>query len=157
MPLRFPCALALALAAGLTLHGGAVPAYAEVQTWDAAKVGALAAQLRTATRELYDTFYKQPKVGVGQQRAYYRLKQDVRRLRSEAKQLSDALAGGAGQEETLPIYEDLMQAVRRARTDAAHVFTTQDVQARASAARQILNQIAPYYDPDKSPLEPVGR
>jgi hypothetical protein len=153
MPLRIACALALA--AGLTFHGA--PLHAEVQAWDAARVSALAVQLRTATRELYDTFYKQPKVGVGQHRAYDRLEQDVRRLRSEAKQLSEALAAGAGQEETLPLYEDLMQAVRRARTDAASVFTTQDVQQRASAARQILNEIAPYYDPDASPLQPAAR
>jgi hypothetical protein len=55
---------------------------------------------------------------------------DVRRLRREAKQLREARAGGAGQEETLPIYEDLMQAVRRARTDAAHAFTPRTCSGR---------------------------
>ena len=145
------------LALALLLAGVAVSAHAELQTWDAAKVGALAAQLQTATRDLYDTFYKQPKVGAGQARAYYRLKQDVRHLRSEAKALAGALEKSASQAETLPMYEDLMQVVRRAREDAQHVFTTRDVQEKASAVRVLLNQLSPYYDPDAAPLQPATR
>ena len=145
------------LALGLVLAGVAVSAYAELQKWDGAKAGALAAQLQTATRDLYDTFYKQPKVGAGQQQAYYRLKQDVRHLRNEAKALAGALEKGAGQAETLPIYEDLMQVVRRARQDAQQVFTTSDVQQRASAVRALVNQLSPYYDPDAVPLQPATR
>ena len=145
------------LALGLLLAGVAISAHAELQKWDAAKVGALAAQLQTATRDLYDTFYKQPKVGAGQAQDYYRLKQDVRHLRNEAKALAGALEKGAGQAETLPIYEDLMQVVRRARQDAQHVFTTRDVQDKASAVRALLNQLSPYYDPDAVPLQPTTR
>jgi hypothetical protein len=146
-----------ALALGLLVGGLAVSAQAEVTAWDQAAVSGLAKQLQTATRELYDTFYKQPKVGVGQQRDYYRLQQDVRRLRNETKELADALAGGAGQPETLPIYEELMQVVRRARVDASHVFTTQDVEQRASTTRQLLNQLSAYYDPDAAPLQAPAR
>ena len=148
-----PAALALALLAlGL---GAAAPARAELQKWDAAKVTALAEQLKAATQDLYDTFYKQPKVGAGQARPYYRLKQDVRHLRSEARSLAASLAKGAGQEETLPIYDDLMQVVRRARDDSREVFTTHDVQDKAAAVRALLNQLSPYYDPDAVPLQPV--
>lgn len=153
MSLRIPIALALALSVG----GAASPSHAELQKWDAAKVGALANQLRTATQELYDTFYKQPKVGAGQSRPYYRLKQDVRHLRSEAKALAGALEKGASQDETMPIYDDLMQVVRRARQNAREVFTTQDVEQKASAVRTLLNQLAPYYDPDAVPLQPLPR
>jgi hypothetical protein len=142
---------------GMLLAGIAISAHAELQKWDAAKVGALAAQLQTATRDLYDTFYKQPKVGAGQSRPYYRLKQDVRHLRSEAKALAGALEKGAGQAETLPIYEDLMQVVRRAREDAQQVFTTRDVQEKASVVRGLVNQLSPYYDPDATPLQPATR
>jgi hypothetical protein len=28
---------------------------------------------------------------------------------------------------------------------------------RASAARQVLNQITPYYDPDATPIRPAAR
>lgn len=150
-------AATLALALGALVFGTAVPAHAELQKWDAAKATALARQLQTATQELYDTFYKQPKVGAGQSRPYYRLKQDVRHLRSEAKALAGALEKGGGQEETLPIYEDLMEAVRRARQNAREVFTTQDVEQKASAVRTLLNQLSPYYDPDAVPLQPLPR
>ena len=145
------------LALGLLLAGVAISAHAELQKWDAAKVSPLAAQLQTATRDLYDTFYKQPKVGAGQAQEYYRLKQDVRHLRNEAKALAGALEKGAGQAETLPIYEDLMQVVRRARDDAQRVFTTRDVQEKASTVRALVNQLSPYYDPDAVPLQPTTR
>ena len=90
--------------------------------------------------------------GVGQHRAYYRLKQNVRRLRGEARQLASSLGEGAGQDETLPVYEHMMQTVREARSDASQVFLTSDVQERASAVRGLLNQLSPYYDPDAVPL-----
>jgi hypothetical protein len=147
-----PLVLSIAL-----LAAGAEAARAALAAWDQAKVSALAAQLQTATRELYDTFYRQPKVGAGQAKPYYRLKQSVRRLRSEAKALASALEKGAGQEETLPMYEHLMQTVRSARDDAQQVFTTRDVQEKASAVRAILNRLAPYYDPDAEPLAPATR
>jgi len=142
----------LALEAGLAL-----PARAELASWDQAKVSALAKQLESASQSLYETFDKQPQAGIGQRKAYYRLKQDVRSARNGAKQLAGALAKGAGQEETLPIYDDLMQGVRRARENAAQVFTTRDVQERASQVRGLLNQLAPYYDPDAVPLQSVTR
>jgi hypothetical protein len=148
---------AATLALGALVSGAAAPADAELHPWDAAKVTGLARQLQTVTQDLYDTFYKQPKVGAGQSRPYYRLKQDVRHLRSEAKALASALEKGGGQEETLPIYEDLMQAVRRARQDAREVFTTKDVEQKASAVRALLNQLSPYYDPDAVPLQPLPR
>ena len=131
-------ALALALAA---------PAHAELAAWDGEQVGALAAELREASKALYDTFYRQPKLGVGRKRDYHRLEQDVRRIRNESRQLADALAKGGGHDETLPIYEDLMQYVRRARTNATQVFTTQDVAEKAAETRRLLNALAPYYDP----------
>jgi len=148
--------LAPILACGL-VAGLAVPARAELAAWDQDKVTALAKQLEDASKALYDTFYKQPKVGAGQSRPYYRLQQDVRRLRLDARGLSRALAGGAGRDETLPAYEDLMQTVRRAQDNARRVFTTKDVHDRADAARELLNQISRYYDPAAKPLEAPTR
>lgn len=135
----------------------AAPARAELAAWDQAKVTALAKQLDVASKDLYDTFYKQPKVGAGQQREYFRLKQDIRHIRNDARGLARALEGGAGREETLPAYEDLMQTVRRAQDNAARVFTTKDLQDKAAATRALLNQISRYYDADAKPLEPTTR
>src|SRR5688572_74286 len=87
----------LAMALGLLCVGFGA-ASAEVEEWDQEKVETLAEQLRVATKELYDTFCKQPVLGVAQNKLYYRLKQDIRSLRSEARHLSDALAQGAGRD-----------------------------------------------------------
>ena len=146
------CACALAVGLSAT-------ARAELLAWDQAKVTALAKQLEEKSKALYDSFYKQPppQLGSGHSHDYRRLKQEVRRIKSEARELANALAKGEGREDTLPIYEQLMEIVRSARDNARRVFTTQDVQARAGDVRQVLNQLAPYYDPDAVPLQPFTR
>lgn len=145
---------ALALAVSL-----AAPARAELAAWDQAKVTALGKQLADASSNLYSTFYKQgpPQLGSGTGNDYRALKQKVRRIQSEAKELASALGKGDGREDTLDIYESLMELVRDARDDARRVFSTKDVQDAASTVRQLLNQIAPYYDPDAVPLQPAIR
>ena len=146
--------LAITLAVSL-----ASPTHAELTPWDQAKVTDLAKQLAEASNSLYGTFYKQPapQVGSGQGNDYRELKQEVRRIQSEAKELAGALGKGEGREDTLDIYENLMELVRDAREHARRVFTTKEVQDRASAVRQLLNQISPYYDPDAQPLQPAMR
>jgi len=146
--------LAIALAVSL-----AAPAAAELTPWDQAKVAALGKQLNEAANNLYTTFYKQPvpQFGAGQSNDYRKLKQTMRRIQSEARELDSDLAKGKGRDDTLDIYENLMELVRDARQDVQRVFTTKDVQDAASAMRQLLNQISPYYDPDAQPLKPVIR
>jgi hypothetical protein len=123
---------------------------AELAAWEQAEVTALAKELETATHALHDTFVKKPAATVGsmQSQAYYRLKQEVRLLRVEARQLVASLENGEGREQTLPLYDHLMQLVRIARDDAAKTFNTQDVGERAAAVRGVLNRLGPYYDPD---------
>ena len=145
-----------ALAAALFATGA--PAHAELASWDQAKVTALAKQLDTAAQALYDSFYKdQPKPTVGQERAYYRLEQDIRHIKNDARQLSRELEKGEGRDATQPSYDDLMMGVRRAQDNAAKVFTVKDFQDKAGAARAVLNQLSPYYDANAKPLEPVKR
>jgi hypothetical protein len=141
------------------LIGHSAPVRAELAAWDQAKVATLAKQLEEKSKTLYDTFYKQPppSIGSGHSQDYRRLKQEVRRIKSEARELASALEKGDGREDTLPIYESLMEIVRSARDNARRVFTTQDVQSRAGELRQVLNQLSPYYDPDATPLQPLNR
>jgi hypothetical protein len=150
---------AVAAAALCVVLGASAPATAALMTWDQAKVTALAKELAAATQDLYDTFYKQPVPGAGsmQSRGYQRLKQKTRVIRMESQSLANALEKGESREETLPIYESLMEMVRAAREDAEGVFTTMDVNEKATRARTILNQLSPYYDPDAVPLAPVAR
>jgi hypothetical protein len=137
----------------------AAPVHAELAAWDQAKAAALGKQLNQAANDLYSTFYKQgpPQAVSGQANDYRKLKQTMRRIQSEARELDSALAKGDAREDTVDIYENLMALVRDAREDARRVFTTKDVQDRATAMRQLLNQIAPYYDPDAPVLQPVTR
>lgn len=134
----------------------AASARAELATWDQAKVSGLTNELTAATKALYETFVKQPQPGLGsmQSRTYYRLKQEVRRLRNETDELARSLGKGEGREQTLPIYENLMQLVRTAREDAEKAFLVHDVEERATAVRAVLNQLGPYYDADFQALTP---
>jgi hypothetical protein len=50
-----------------------------------------------------------------------------------------------------------MQVVRRAIDHAKSVFTTQEVDQKALAARAILDQLRPYYEPDATATEPAAR
>ena len=128
----------------------------ELAAWDQAQVTALAKDLATATDSLYDTFRKQQPPGLGsmQSHAYYRLKQWVRLLQLEARHLAGSVEQGEGREQTLAIYENLMQLARSARDDAGKAFVAHDVGDRAAAVRGVLNRLGPYYDPDFQTLAP---
>lgn len=128
----------------------------ELAAWNQAQVAGLAKELTRATDALSDTFIKQqpPSLGSLQSRAYYRLKQMVHLIRIEARQLAASLEKGEGREQTLPIYQNLMQLVRSARDDAGKVFVAEDVGERAGAVRGVLNRLGPYYDPDFPTLAP---
>jgi starch phosphorylase len=96
----------------------------ELAAWDQPQVTALAKDLATATDSLRDTFLKQSPPGLGsmQSQAYYRLKQWVRLLQLEANHLASSTEQGEGREQTLAIYENLMQLARSARDDAGRAF-----------------------------------
>ena len=149
--LRVTCLLALTL-----LLLSAPNARAELAAWNQAKVTALGKQLVQATNALDETFRKQqpPSLGSTQGSSYHRLKQFVRMLHVVSLEFTGSLEKGEEREETLTIYDNLMQLARSARDEAARVFVAHDVSERASAVRQVLNQLGPYYDPDFPPLAP---
>ena len=131
-------------------------ARAELAAWDQAKVTALGKELVQATNALEEIFRKQPPPSVGsvQIDSYHRLKQFVRLLRVVSHEFTDSLEKGEGREETLNIYDNLMQLARSARDEAGRVFVAHEVGERAGAVRQVLNRLGPYYDPDFPPLAP---
>jgi hypothetical protein len=116
--------------------------------WDQARATGLAKQLAGACAELYDAFYREPRPAAtpGQSKAYYRLKQLVRRIRSDARVLAKALERGEGRDETQDNYDFLMQVVRRAEDEARSVFSTQDVREKADAARSLLGELSRFYE-----------
>jgi len=134
-------------------------AHAALQAWDQAKVTELAKQLETESATLFSSMRdrQQPTLGTAQRLPWHRLKQEVRFLRRESRTLSRALQRGAGFDETLPSYEQLMQTVRRAQANARSVFTTADMQQSADRTRAILNQLGPFYDANFSAVDPPER
>ena len=134
----------------------AANARAELAAWDQARVTALGKELVQASNALYETFRKQPPPSVGsmQSASYHRLKQFVRMLHVVSQEFAYPLEKGEGREQTLTIYDNLMQLARSARDEAARVFVAHDVGDRAGAVRRVLNQLGPYYDPDFPTLAP---
>ena len=128
----------------------------ELAAWDQARVTALGKELVQASNALYETFRKQPPASVGsmQSASYHRLKQFVRMLHVVSQEFAGSLEKGEGREQTLTIYDNLMQLARSARDEAARVFVAHDVGDRAGAVRRVLNQLGPYYDPDFPTLAP---
>jgi len=137
----------------------ATAARAELAPWDQAKVTDLAKQLEAASAELLSSFRAQPAPtrGSAQRRSHALLRQDITKLRNGARALSTALQGGATKDQTLGRYRSLMQIVRRAQDHARSVFSGAPVAQRADAAREILNQLTPFYDANAAPLQPVRR
>jgi hypothetical protein len=137
----------------------AASAQAQLQPWDQAKVTELAKQLETSTNDLYQAFRRQPQptLGSAQRKPYFRLRHEVRQLRREARSLSNALQGGAGLDETQPSFESLMSTVRITQDRARRVFTVADMHAAADKSREVLNQLAPYFEEAPTPLEAPAR
>jgi hypothetical protein len=126
----------------------------QTPAWDQAKATELANQLAKTSSELYDTFYKQPvpSVASGQSKAYHKLKDQVRRIRTEARVLAKRLGKGEGRAETQGNFDFLMQVVRAAEDNARKVYSTTPVREKADAARAVLTQLAAYYEqPEATP------
>lgn len=132
---------------------------APAQAWDQAKVTELGKQLETATNDLWQTFRRQPRptIGQGQANSFFRLQQELRSLRSEARSLSRMLERGAGHDETLPSFQSMMETIRTAQDNARRVFTGVEVRDKAQAAREVLNQMIPFFDVANQPLQPQAR
>jgi hypothetical protein len=153
-------ALAVPAAVAVLVLASAAPAgAAPAQAWDQARVTELAAQLETATTDLWNTFRRQPRptLAQGQANSFFRLQQQLRSLRSESRALSRMLQDGAGHDETLPSFQSMMQTIRIAQDNARRVFTGEEVRNKATAAREVMNQLTPFYEAEPTVLEPVTR
>ena len=144
---------------GLCLLLASAGARAELAPWDAARVTALTQELATTTAALQDSFRRQPppQLGSPQRQLFFRMSQEVRQLRTEARFLARAAKRGADRDEMLPSYESMMETVRRARDKARRLFTTAEMEQRADAVLASLNPLRPYFEANAAPLEPVRR
>jgi len=145
------------LACGLA----AVPtlAAAERAAWDQARVTAIAADLSSATDNLYDAFYKLPPPSVAQQgKFYYSIKQKLRVLKNETRHLANELKQGGTLDSTLPTYQNIQQLRRSVQDDARMSgFVPEDVLALADKARDAGLRLAPYYDEEWQVPSPAAK
>ena len=144
-----PRRLHLALLALLVLL--AVPAHA-AKEWEQARVASLAKGLVGAADDLYDAFFKQPRVASTPKsiRDYDRLQREIRHIKQVARGLNGDLQRGENREQTQNAYGSLVSSVNWARERARSVFTTQDVNAKADVVLQTLAEIGEYYEPAKA-------
>jgi hypothetical protein len=143
-----PRRLHFALLALLVLVAG--PAHA-AKEWEQARVASLAKGLVGAADDLYDAFFKQPRIAQTPKaiRDYDRLKREIRHIKQVARGLNGDLQRGETREQTQKAYESLVSSVNWAQQRARSVFTTQDVNAKADVVLQTLAQIGEYYEPAK--------
>jgi hypothetical protein len=148
----------LILVLGLAASLGA--AESEPIAWDQSRVSELASQLQEAVKGLRDSARKQgrPTGGSGQVRAYNRLLDRLRLIEAESRHLAASLGGGAGRDETEPVFERLDLLRRDAAEEARRLFMTKPLMDRIETARGVLEELRPYYQgPGQAPPSVLDR
>jgi len=140
--MRAPLALAIVIA-----FMSAYSAFAEQKAWEQQEVTQIAKELAQAVSGMRDEFRKEPtdSIGVTQSQARYRLKDELRLLESEAKELLGQLESGQGRDATLPIYDRIGALARDARENARKQLTAEPMQKRVDLAEELWAQLTPYY------------
>lgn len=124
--------------------------------WDQERVTELAVQLAVATRDLRNAV----RTGISSQRgraqahSRNRLLDNLRVLQNETRHLAGELESGQGYAETLPIAQRIDRLVARARPDARRLLIPQPVQQRLDRARELLEELRPFYRGYETPEEP---
>lgn len=134
----------LALLCSSLLAGSAL---AELAKWDQTRVTNLAKELLEKVEGVATALRQGPQsnIGSGQSSSFYRLKQDVRRIRTEAKHLASQLEAGKSREETSPVFEDLVVMRNSAAAEARRMFMPDQTLAAITSAGDTLNRLRPYY------------
>lgn len=135
---------ALTLLCSTLLSGSAL---AELAKWDQTRVTNMAKELVDKVQGVADALRQGPQsnIGSGQSASFYRFKQEVRRIRIEAKHLHSQLADGKSREETMPVFEDLVSMRNSAGSEARRLFMPDQTLAAITSAGDVLNRIRPYY------------
>jgi hypothetical protein len=134
----------LGLAAGLALC--ASPAFAQAAQWDQQRVTQLATQLAAAVKDLRVEVRKSPDQPPGQsRRAQYQAREDLRLLQYTTQQLASSLAKGEDRDATAPIFQRIQTLRRDAAENGRKGMIPEATLAKIEKARELLDQISPYY------------
>jgi hypothetical protein len=139
-------ALRLTFAAALA----AVPsiASAELPKWDQARVTSIANELAEAVSKAALEVDKQKgsRVDVGQERAYYEFREDMRLAKNTSRHLAKELEGGKGREATYPTFKRLKTLRNDAAENARRADMPEATIATITAAGELLLRLRPYYE-----------
>ncbi len=116
--------------------------------WNQQKAAAAAASLASSLDGLRDALRRQPDstmVPGGGSRSRHRLRDRLRLMESESKQLTQQLGDGRSRDETFPIFERINLIRRDAVEQAQRMFLQQPVIEKIDAARGPLEELAGYY------------
>jgi hypothetical protein len=107
-------------------------------------------ELAQATVVLRDELRAKPPRTAGQpgRRAFFWLREETRVLASTSRRLQQALADGAGMEETYPTFRQLVRAGRRLSREMRHVDLGQKTLANVAAVADGIRKLRPYYEPE---------
>jgi hypothetical protein len=116
--------------------------------WDQQKATSAAESLATSLDGLRTALRQQPSMtlapGTGS-RSIHRLRDRLRLMESESKQLAQQLGEGRGRDETLPIFERINLIRRDAVEQAQRMFLQKPVMDQIESARGSLKELAGLY------------
>jgi hypothetical protein len=129
---------------------GASDARADLSKWDQEKATAAAEQLAEATVALRAGLRATPPATLGQpgRRAFFSLREEVQSLVTTSRRLHQALADGAGMEETYATFRRLVRAARRGARELRRLDLGQDTGAKIDAVADLIRTLRPYYEPE---------
>jgi len=135
-----------ALAAWIGLASS--PASAELAKWDQPRVNGIATELADAVAKAALEVDKQKggRVDIGQERAYYEFREDMRLAKNSSRHLAKQLQGGKGREETYPTYRRLKTLRNDAAENARRADMPDSTVAAITAAGALLQRLRPYYE-----------
>ena len=125
-------------------------ARADLSKWDQTKVTATAEQLAQATVALRGALRAKPPATLGQpgRRAFFSLREEVQSLVTTSRRFHQALADGAGMDETYPTFRRLVRSARRGARELRRLDLGEDTRAKVDAVADGIRTLRPYYEPE---------
>ena len=121
---------------------------AELPKWDQARVTAIAVELSEAVAKAALEVDKQKggRVEIGQERAFYEFREDMRLARNSSRHLAKELQNGKGREETYPTFRRLKTLRNDAAENARRADMPESTLAVITAAGELMSRLRPYYE-----------
>jgi hypothetical protein len=139
-------ALVAAWLIGLPAASGAAETTPAAKPWDAARLEDLSGRLADAVQAVREAFRREPAYTQPQnRRAAKDMDHTLRLLGTSSRQLASRIQAGGGRAETEPIARKIGSLLNDAQVDGRKLMTTQWMDEKARPAKELINEIAPYY------------